>query len=63
MQKLDKDYGLKDQSFVNAYLGVEVEQNENSIKIHQTNTVEKLLSDLILATHTRAEFRWKRHYD
>ncbi|CAI5723241.1 unnamed protein product [Peronospora destructor] len=35
-QKLDKDYGLKDQGFFNTYLGVEVEQNENSIKIHQT---------------------------
>lgn len=34
--KLDKDYGLKDQCFLNTYLGVEVEQNKNTIKIHQT---------------------------
>lgn len=35
-KKLDMDYGLKDQGFLNTFLRVDVEQNEKSIKIHQT---------------------------
>ncbi|POM81640.1 Retrotransposon Polyprotein [Phytophthora palmivora] len=38
---LDKDYGLKDQGLLNTYLDVQVEQNADSIKIHQTKYCEK----------------------
>ncbi|KAK1931543.1 Retrovirus-related Pol polyprotein from transposon TNT 1-94 [Phytophthora citrophthora] len=37
------DYGLKDQGLLNTYLGVQVEQNEDSIKIHQTKYCEKVI--------------------
>ncbi|OWZ03026.1 Copia type Polyprotein [Phytophthora megakarya] len=42
-QKLDEDYGLKDQGLLNTYLAVEVGQNDNSIKIHQTKYCEDVI--------------------
>ncbi|POM59370.1 Integrase catalytic core protein [Phytophthora palmivora] len=42
-EQLDKDYGLKDQGLLNTYLGVQVEQNLDSIKIHQTKYCEEIL--------------------
>ncbi|POM75488.1 mitochondrial protein [Phytophthora palmivora] len=42
-EKLDMDYGLKDQGLLNTYLGVQVEQNEDSIKIHQTKYCEEVI--------------------
>lgn len=42
-EKLDSDYGLKDQGLLNTYLGVQVEQNADSIKIHQTKYCEDII--------------------
>ncbi|KAE9191830.1 hypothetical protein PF005_g11110 [Phytophthora fragariae] len=42
-EQMDQDYGIKDQGLLNTYLGVEVEQNEKSIKIHQTHYCEQIL--------------------
>ncbi|GMF43837.1 unnamed protein product [Phytophthora fragariaefolia] len=41
--QLNEDYGLKDQGLLNTYLGIEVEQNDRSIKIHQTMYCEQIL--------------------
>ncbi|GMF39796.1 unnamed protein product [Phytophthora fragariaefolia] len=41
--QLNEDYGLKDQGLLNTYLGIEVEQNDRSIKIHQTKYCEQIL--------------------
>ncbi|KAJ8537304.1 hypothetical protein ON010_g13293 [Phytophthora cinnamomi] len=41
--QLNEDYGLKDQGLLDTYLGIEVEQNSNSIKVHQTKYCEQIL--------------------
>ncbi|POM61640.1 hypothetical protein PHPALM_29317 [Phytophthora palmivora] len=41
--KLDEDYGLKDQEQLSIYLGVEVKQDQQSIKIHQAQYCEQIL--------------------
>ncbi|GMF18399.1 unnamed protein product [Phytophthora fragariaefolia] len=38
----NEDYGIKNQGFLNTYLGIEVEQNDRSIKIHQTKYCEQI---------------------
>ncbi|KAE8981056.1 hypothetical protein PF011_g22184 [Phytophthora fragariae] len=42
-EQLNEDYGIKDQGLLSTYLGVEVEQNEQSIKVHQTLYCEQIL--------------------
>ncbi|KAG6623897.1 Integrase catalytic core protein [Phytophthora cinnamomi] len=42
-EQLDQDYGLKDQGLLNTYLGVQVEQNADSIKIHQAKYCEEII--------------------
>ncbi|KAG6614430.1 Integrase catalytic core protein [Phytophthora cinnamomi] len=42
-EQLDQDYGLKEQGLLNTYLGVQVEQNADSIKIHQTKYWEEII--------------------
>ncbi|OWZ04703.1 hypothetical protein PHMEG_00023350 [Phytophthora megakarya] len=51
-EKLDEDYGLKDQSLLNTYLGVQVEPNDTFIKVHQTKRCEGILEQFNFAdTH------------
>lgn len=42
-EQLDEEYGIKDQGLLSTYLGVEVEQNEQSIEIYQTQYCEQFL--------------------
>ncbi|KAG6611471.1 Integrase, catalytic core protein [Phytophthora cinnamomi] len=42
-EQLNKDYGIKYHGLLSTYLGVEIEQNEKSIKIHQTQYCEHVL--------------------
>ncbi|OWZ18155.1 hypothetical protein PHMEG_0007795 [Phytophthora megakarya] len=42
-EQLDTNYRLKDQGVLNPYLGVDVEQNANSIKFHQTKYCEGMI--------------------
>lgn len=52
-EKLDEDYGLKDQGLLNIYLGVEVEQHEDSIEVHQTKYCDEIIEDSTSAMHTQ----------
>jgi uncharacterized protein (UPF0147 family) len=40
---LDTEYGVKDQGLLNEYLGIEVEQDDENIAIHQTKYTKKIL--------------------
>nr|CCA21002.1 copiatype polyprotein putative [Albugo laibachii Nc14] len=42
-EQLDKRYGLKDQGLLSTYLGVQVEQTDTSIKIHQTKYCQEII--------------------
>ncbi|CAI5701243.1 unnamed protein product [Peronospora effusa] len=42
-ERLDKNYGLKDQGLLNTYLGVQVEQTSDAIKIHQKKYCEEII--------------------
>lgn len=57
--QLNEDYGLKDQGLLNTYLGIEVEQNDQSSKSTRQSTVSRFWSDLGSVMHIRVEFRWR----
>lgn len=54
--QLNEDYGLKDQGLLNTYLGIEVEQNDQSSKSTRQSTVSRFWSDLGSVMHIRVEF-------